>query len=38
MCVRYVIKDQVTKTDKLVKSTIHMKDNENYNTHSYHKL
>jgi len=36
MCGIYVIKDQVTITDKLVKSTIHVEDNENYNTHPYH--
>ena len=38
MCGRYVIKNPVTKTSKLVKSAIQVEDNENYNAHPYQKL
>jgi hypothetical protein len=37
MCGRYVIKNPVTKTSKLVKSAIQVEDNENYNAHPYQK-
>ena len=38
MCGRYVIKNPVIKTSKLVKSAIQVEDNENYNAHPYQKL
>ena len=38
MCGRYVIKNPVTKTSKLVKSAIQVDDIENYNAHPYKKL
>ena len=38
MCGRYVIKNPVTKTNKLVKSAIQVEDIENYNAHPYQKL
>ena len=38
MCGRYVIKNPVTKTSKLVKSAIQVDDSENYNAHPYQKL
>ena len=38
MCGRYVIKNPVTKTNKLVKSAIQVEDTENYNAHPYQKL
>ena len=38
MCGRYVITSPVSKTEKLVKSAIQVKDNENYNAHPYQKL
>ena len=38
MCGRYVVKNPVTKTSKLVKSAIQVEDNENYNAHPYQKL
>ena len=38
MCGRYVVKNSVTKTSKLVKSAIQVEDNENYNAHPYQKL
>ena len=38
MCGRYVIKNPITKTNKLVKSAIQVEDNENYNAHPYQKL
>ena len=38
MCGRYVVKNPVTKTNKLVKSAIQVEDNENYNAHPYQKL
>ena len=31
MCGRYVVKNPVTKTNKLVKSAIQVEDTENYN-------
>jgi hypothetical protein len=37
MCGRYVIKNPVTKTSKLVKSAIQVEDNENYNCSSLSK-
>ena len=38
MCGRYVVKNSVTKTSKLVKSAIQVEDIENYNAHPYQKL
>ena len=38
MCGRYVIKNPITKTSKLVKSAIQVEDTENYNAHPYQKL
>ena len=38
MCGRYVVKNPVTKTGKLVKSAIQVEDTENYNAHPYQKL
>ena len=38
MCGRYVVKNSVTKTNKLVKSAIQVEDTENYNAHPYHCL
>ena len=38
MCGRYVIKNPVTKTNKLVKSAIQVDDIENYNAHPHQKL
>ena len=38
MCGRYVVKNPVTKTNKLVKSAIQVEDTENYNAHPYQKL
>ena len=38
MCGRYVVKNPVTKTNKLVKSVIQIEDSENYNAHPYQKL
>ena len=38
MCGRYVIKNPVTKTNKLVKSAIQVDNTENYNAHPYQKL
>ena len=38
MCGRYVVKNPVTKTSKLVKSAIQVEDNENYNAHPTQKL
>ena len=38
MCGRYVVKNPVIKTSKLVKSAIQVEDNENYNAHPYQKL
>ena len=38
MCGRYVVKNPVTKTTKLVKSAIQVEDTENYNAHPYQKL
>ena len=38
MCGRYVVKNPITKTNKLVKSAIQVEDNENYNAHPYQKL
>ena len=38
MCGRYVVKNPVTKTSKLVKSAIQVDDVENYNAHPYQKL
>ena len=38
MCGRYVVKNPVTKTSKLVKSAIQVEDTENYNAHPYQKL
>ena len=38
MCGRYVIKNPVIKTNKLVKSAIQVEDTENYNAHPYQKL
>ena len=38
MCGRYVVKNPVTKTSKLVKSAIQVEDIENYNAHPYQKL
>ena len=38
MCGRYVVKNPVTKTNKLVKSAIQVEDIENYNAHPYQKL
>ena len=38
MCGRYVIKNPVTKTNKLVKSAIQVEDIENYNAHPHQKL
>ena len=35
MCGRYVVKNPITKTNKLVKSAIQVEDNENYNAHPY---
>ena len=35
MCGRYVVTNAVTKTKGLVKSTIQIEDNENYNAHPY---
>ena len=38
MCGRYVIKNPVLKTNKLVKSAIQVDEIENYNAHPYQKL
>ena len=38
MCGRYVVKNPVTKTNKIVKSAIQVEDTENYNAHPYQKL
>jgi len=38
MCGRYVIKNPVSKTEKLIKSAIQVEDIENYNAHPYQKL
>ena len=38
MCGRYVIKNPVLKTNKLVKSAIQVNEIENYNAHPYQKL
>ncbi len=38
MCGRYVITNPVSKTNKIVKSAIQVKDTENYNAHPYQKL
>ena len=38
MCGRYVVKNPVTKTNKLVKSAIQVENNENYNAHPSQKL
>ena len=38
MCGRYVVKNPVTKTNKLIKSAIQVEDTENYNAHPYQKL
>ncbi len=38
MCGRYVVKNSVAKTNKLVKSAIQIEDTENYNAHPYQKL
>ena len=38
MCGRYVVKNSVTKTSKLVKSAIKVEDTENYNAHPSQKL
>jgi len=38
MCGRYVVKNPVTKTNKLVKTAIKVENNENYNAHPYQKL
>ena len=38
MCGRYVITNPVSKTKKIVKSAIHVEDDENYNAHPYQKL
>ena len=38
MCGRYVLKNPVSKTSKLVKSVIQVDDTENYNAHPYQKL
>ena len=38
MCGRYVVKNPVSKTTKLVKSAIQIEDIENYNAHPYQKL
>ena len=38
MCGRYVIKNPVNKTNKLVKSAIQVEDIENYNAHPHQKL
>ena len=38
MCGRYVVKNPVSKTTKLVKSAIQIEDTENYNAHPYQKL
>ena len=37
MCGRYVVKNPVSKTSKLVKSAIQVEDTENYNAHPYQK-
>ena len=38
MCGRYVVKNPVSKTTKLVKSAIQIEDTENYNAHPYQNL
>tara|TARA_B100000029_G_scaffold32136_1_gene30743 strand:+ start:691 stop:1317 length:627 start_codon:yes stop_codon:yes gene_type:complete len=38
MCGRYVITNPVSKTEKIIKSAIQVKDNENYNAYPYQKL
>ena len=38
MCGRYVVKNPVTKTNKIVKSAIQVEDSENYNAHPYQQL
>ena len=38
MCGRYVVKNPVIKTNKLVKSAIQIEDTENYNAHPYQRL
>ena len=38
MCGRYVVTNPVSKTNKIVKSAIQVKDIENYNAHPYQKL
>jgi len=38
MCGRYVVTRPVSKTEKLVKVSIQVDDNENYNAHPYQKL
>ena len=38
MCGRYIVTNPVSKTKGLVKSAIHVDDNENYNAHPYQQL
>ncbi len=38
MCGRYVIKNPIIKTKKIVKSAIQVEDIENYNAHPFQKL
>ncbi|MDA9653591.1 SOS response-associated peptidase [Candidatus Pelagibacter sp.] len=38
MCGRYVVKNPVSKTNKLVKTAIQVEETENYNAHPYQKL
>ena len=38
MCGRYVVTSPVSKTEKIIKSSIQVEDIENYNAHPYQKL
>ena len=38
MCGRYVVKNPISKTSKLVKSAIQIEEIDNYNAHPYQKL
>ena len=38
MCGRYVVKNPISKTNKLVKKAIQVEETENYNAHPYQKL
>ena len=38
MCGRYVVKNPISKTSKLVKSVIQIEEIDNYNAHPYQKL